>query len=190
MKTINYKEIFEIVCRLYVFFFLMVYGLAKVFGGQFYSSDEIPPEIATMPIAQISDFDLAWVFMGRSYGYILFIGLAEAIGAAMLLFNRTKLIGALILIPIMVNVIVFDIFFLDKYGALAGATLYLIMLLAILLINKEKIITVIKTLSYFDATAKTSMKEKLIKFSVVALIIVVVFVLDQLVVNWLGHGKG
>ena len=190
MKTINYKETLEIVFRLYVFFFLTVYGLGKIFGGQFYGPDAIPPEIANMPIEQISDFDLAWVFMGRSFGYILFIGLAEVIGAVLLLFNRTKLVGTLILIPILVNVIVFDIFFLDKYGALASATLYLIMLFAILLINKEKIIKVIKTLLQFDATSKTSNKEKLLKFSAVLLIIAVVFVLDQLVVNWLGHGKG
>lgn len=190
MKKINYKETIEIVCRLYVFFFLTLYGLGKIIGGQFYAPGSIPSEIKTLPIEQISDFDLAWVFMGRSFGYILFIGVAEIIGALLLLFNKTKIFGTLILIPIMVNVIVFDIFFLDKYGALASATLYLIMLFSILWINKEKIITVIKTLIHFEAIPKATIKEKLVKFSFVALIIFVVFVCDQLVVNWFGHGKG
>ena len=190
MKKINYKETFEIVCRLYVFFFLTFYGLGKVMGAQFYTPDLIPPEIETMPIRQIPDFDLAWVFMGRSYGYMLFIGLAEFIGAIMLLFNRTKLIGTFILIPIMVNVIVFDIFFLDEYGALASAIIYLIMLLSILWVNKAKIMKVIKTLTHFDAISKTSIKEKLVKFSFVLLIIFVVFVFNQLLVNWFGYGKG
>ena len=69
---------------------------------------------------------------------MLFIGIGEIVGALMLLFNRTKLIGTIILIPIMANVIVFDIFFLDKYGALASAILYFAMLLIILYINKER----------------------------------------------------
>lgn len=45
-----------------------------------------------MPIGLVPDFELAWTFMGRSFGYILFIGLAEIIGAFLLLFNKTKLI--------------------------------------------------------------------------------------------------
>jgi len=190
MKKINSKETFEMVCRLYVFFFLAFYGLGKILGAQFYTPDLIPSEIETMPISQIPNFDLAWVFMGRSYSYMLFIGIGELIGALMLLFNKTKLIGTLILIPIMVNVIVFDIFFLDEYGALASAIIYFIMLLAILWINKEKIMKVIKTLTHFDALTKTSIKDKIVKFSYVLLIILVVFSLNQLLVSWLGYGKG
>ena len=190
MKKINYKETIEIGCRLYVFFFLAFYGLGKILGAQFYTPDLIPSEIETMPINQIPDFDLAWVFMGRSYGYMLFIGIGELIGALMLLFNRTKLIGTFILIPIMVNVIVFDIFFLDEYGALASAIIYFILLLVILWINKEKIMKVIQTLTHFETVAKTSIKEKFVKFSIVLLIFFVVFVFNQLLVNWFGYGKG
>ena len=190
MKKINYKETFEIVCRLYVFFFLTFYGLGKVIGAQFYMPGSIPDEIAQMPIGLVPDFELAWVFMGRSYGYMLFIGLAEVIGAILLLFNKTKLIGTLILIPIMVNVIVFDIFFLDEYGALAGATLYLLMLLTILFINKEKISKLLIELISAKKIPQISFKEKLIKYSIVLAIIILIFIGDQLVVNFLGYGKG
>ena len=190
MKKINYKETLEMACRLYVFFFLAFYGLGKILGAQFYTPDLIPAAIAAMPIREIPNFDLAWVFMGRSYGYMLFIGIGELIGALMLLFNKTKLIGTLILIPILANVIVFDIFFLDEYGALASAIIYFIMLLVILWLNKEKIITVITTLTHFDARTKTSIKEKMVKFSYVLLLILVVFAGNQLVVALLGYGKG
>ena len=190
MKNINYKEVFEIVCRLYVFFFLTFYGVGKIVGGQFYTPDLVPIEIETMPIKEITNFDLAWVFMGRSFGYILFIGIAEILGAILLLFNKTKLIGTFILVPIMINIIVFDIFFLDKYGALASAIIYLIMLFSILLIHKEKIIKVIKTLVLFEVVSKETYNEKLIKFSVVLFLISIIFIFDQFLVNWLGHGKG
>ena len=104
MKRFDFKEILEITCRLYVFFFLTAYGIGKVVGAQFYTASGMPDGLALIPIGQVPDFDLAWVFMGRSYGYMLFIGLAEVIGAVLLLFNKTKLIGTLVLIPIMVNV--------------------------------------------------------------------------------------
>ena len=190
MKKINYKETIEIVCRLYVFFFLTVYGLGKVIGAQFYTESRIPNEIAQIPISLVSDFDLAWVFMGRSYGYMLFIGLAEIFGALLLLFNKTKLIGTFILIPILVNVIVFDIFFLDEYGALAGATLYLLMLLTILVVNKEKISKLFIELVSTKKVSQISFKEKLIKYSIVLAIITFIFIGDQLIVNFFGYGKG
>lgn len=186
----KYKETIEIVCRLYVFFFLTAYGLGKVIGAQFYSPGLIPSEIEIMPIGMVPDFELAWVFMGRSYGYMLFIGLAEVIGALLLLFNKTKLVGTLILIPIMVNVIVFDIFFLDEYGALAGATLYFLMLLTILVINKEKMSNILKELVGTKVQLKSSFKEKTFKYSIVLGIIVLIFIADQLIVNLLGYGKG
>ena len=190
MKNINFKEIIEMVCRLYVLFFLTAYGLAKVIDAQFYTSDLIPSEIETMPIKQIPNFDLAWVFMGRSYGYMLFIGIGEIVGALLLLFKRTKLIGVFILIPILVNVIVFDIFFLDKYGALASAIIYFLMLLVITYINKTKIRNAFKALTHSDVVIKTSHEETIIKFAIVILIILIVFVINQLLVASLGYGKG
>jgi hypothetical protein len=190
MKKFGFKEIIEITCRLYVFFFLTFYGIGKIFGGQFYTEARIPDEIALMPIGLVPDFELAWTFMGRSFGYILFIGLAEIIGAFLLLFNKTKLIGTLILIPIMVNVIIFDIFFLDEYGALGGATLYFLMLLTILVINKEKMSDLLKKLVSAKVQLKTSSKEKTLKYLIVLVIIVLIFMGDQLIVNFLGYGKG
>ncbi len=190
MKKINYKETIEIVCRLYVFFFLTAYGLGKVIGAQFYTASRMPDGLAQMPIGLVTDFDLAWVFMGRSYSYMLFIGLAEVFGALLLLFNKTKLIGTLVLIPIMVNVIVFDIFFLDEYGALAGATLYLLMLLTILVVNKERIGKLFIVLVSTKKISKISFKEKLIKYSIVLAIVILIFMGDQLIVNFLGYGKG
>jgi len=190
MKRFDLKEILELTCRLYVFFFLFIYGIGKVIGAQFYTPDVIPPEIEIMPIGLVPDFELAWVFMGRSYGYMLFIGLSEIIGALLLLFNKTKLIGTLILIPIMVNVIVFDIFFLDEYGALAGATLYFLMLLAMLVIHKEKMIAVSRELISHKVPMKTSFKENSLKFIIVLVLIGLIFIGDQLIVNLLGYGKG
>ena len=77
--------------------------------------------------------------MGYSFAYILFIGLAEVVGAWLLLWERTKLLGVAILLPIMFNILIFDFIFLDKYGALASATIYTLLLFVILaaIVNEQ-----------------------------------------------------
>lgn len=190
MKKLNIREILEFVCRIYVFAFLCVYGIGKIMGGQFYTPNRIPEEVALTPLGQAENFDLAWTFMGRSFGYILFIGISQIIGACLLLFNRTKLIGVAILIPILLNIIVFDIFFLDSYGALSNAIIYFCMLLLVLFFNKDKIVTVFKTLIAFSSREKQPLKYRLYKTGFALVIFVFVFLLDQVLVNLFGHGKG
>jgi hypothetical protein len=50
MKRFDFKEILEITCRLYVFFFLTAYGIGKVIGGQFYTAARMPDGLDLMPI--------------------------------------------------------------------------------------------------------------------------------------------
>jgi hypothetical protein len=83
----------ELMARWYVFVFLNLYGLGKIAGGQFYRRGHLPADVARTTLGQAGGFDLAWTFMGHSFAYILFIGLAEVVGAWLLLWNRTKLPG-------------------------------------------------------------------------------------------------
>ena len=122
------------------------FGLGKIAGGQFYRRGRLPDEVATSLLGDASAFDLAWTFMGYSFAYILFIGLAEVVGAWLLLWERTKLLGVLILLPIMVNILVFDVIFLDKFGALASASIYTSLLFVILACNGERVVQAIRAL--------------------------------------------
>ena len=97
------KKIFELVLRQCVFIILNIYAISKIFGGQFYMKGKLPAEIAKTTLGEASSFSLAWAFMGHSYFYILFVGFTQLIGAWFLLWNKTKLIGVLILIPIVSN---------------------------------------------------------------------------------------
>jgi len=56
---------------------------------------------------------------GHSYFYIVFNGIAQLVGAWFPLWNKTMLLG--VLMPIMINIIIFNIIFLDVYPALANA---------------------------------------------------------------------
>lgn len=187
--TPQIKITFELVLRQCVFIILNIYAISKLLGGQFYMNGKLPEQIANTTLGEASGFSLAWTFMGHSYFYILFVGITQLIGAWFLLWNKTKLIGVAILIPIMINIIVFDILFLDVYPALANAIIVFAMLLLILFVNKERIIDVIKKLTDFQVKPKVQIKKRLITFGITTLIIVLIFIFDSLIELWLGASK-
>lgn len=184
------RRVLELAARWYVFIFLNVYGLGKIAGGQFYRRGELPPDVAGTPLSQVDAFDLAWTFMGYSFTYILFIGLAEVLGAWLLLWERTKLLGVAVLLPVMFNILVFDGIFLDTYGALASATIYTALLFVIMVCNGEAVFQTFRALTPRARSQQTpfGLKAKVI---VAALVLMgLLFAVDQMLVNLFGHGRG
>ena len=182
MLGIN-KWIFELVCRWYVFIFLNYYGLGKIAGMQFYRKGKLPDDVAELTLGSADAFSLAWTFMGYSFYYILFVGLPQIVGAWLLLWNKTKFFGIFILLPIMANIIIFDIIFLEKKGATVNATIYFFMLLGILWINKSQIARALKVITEVPISKKINAKTILKVLAFMA----IVFVIDQLLVGLVGR---
>jgi hypothetical protein len=182
----------ELAARWYVFVFLIQYGVGKLIGGQFYTQARLPPDVAEKTLADATHFELAWTFMGASFYYILFVAVAEIAGAISLLWEKTKLIGVAILLPVMINIIVFDIIFLDQYGALASAVIYFILLIVILIYNKARVQQIWRLLlNFYPSKASSPVKRIGIKTIATAIILMaLIFVIDQLLVNLFGHGIG
>ena len=180
----------ELAARWYVFLFLNVYGLGKIAGGQFYRRGRLPPDVASTLLGEAGPFELAWVFMGHSFAYILFIGLAEVGGAWLLLCDRTKLLGVALLLPVMVNILVFDVIFLDAYGALASATIYTLLLGVILICNRKSVIGAMRALLQPGPAAAASIPRRARLVLVALAMMATLFVLDQALVDFFGHGKG
>lgn len=189
MNKNKLKQIFEMILRQCVFIILNIYAISKIFGGQFYMKGKLPAEIANTTLGEASSFSLAWTFMGHSYFYILFVGFTQLLGAWLLLWNKTKLLGVLILIPIMVNIIIFDIIFLDVYPALANAIIVFLMLILILFFNKELISEAYQKIINSPINLKVPLKRKLITFGITLLIIVLIFTFDSFIEHWLGASK-
>lgn len=185
----NLNKTIELVLRQCVFIILNLYGISKLLGGQFYLKGDLPAEIAETTLGEVSSFSLAWTFMGHSYYYILFIGITQLVGAWFLLWNKTKLLGILILLPIMINIILFDIIFLDVYPALANAIICLAMLLLILFFNKEKIAKVFRLLTNFSPRSKVLLKRRVFTIGITIIIIVLIFAFDTFLEHWLGASK-
>jgi MFS superfamily sulfate permease-like transporter len=89
----------------------------------------------------------------------------------------------------MINIIIFDIIFLDVYPALANAIIVFTMLLLILFFNKEKIITVFQELTNFSEKPKVQLKRKILTLVITIIIIILIFSFDSFIEYWLGASK-
>lgn len=85
---------------------LIIYSVAKVFGGQF--GPPMQSELDT-PLRDLSGFQLTWRFFGYSYAYTLFVAGGQLGAAILMCFGRTRLLGACLQAPIMANIVVLNI---------------------------------------------------------------------------------
>lgn len=109
-------------------FLLFLYGSSKLLGRQF----SLPAEVATKPVGSLSGYQLAWFYYSYSHAYAILLGLAQLAGATLLLFRKTALLGAAILLPVMTNILMINVFFKIALGALCTSVFIFASLLAIL----------------------------------------------------------
>jgi hypothetical protein len=94
--------------RYYLALQLLVYGCNKVFKAQFYLPE---PNTLYTPFGQLHADINYWSVMGLSRPYSIFLGMAEAVAAMLLLFRRTYIAGAFLSVGILLNVWVLNMAF-------------------------------------------------------------------------------
>jgi len=118
------------VIRYSVAYTIATYGFAKILKTQFaflYSRNDTP-------VGSLSGFELTWNYFGYSYKLALILAALQIGGAALLLFRRTTLLGICVLIPVMLNIVLINVFYSIAVGAflvsviLTGALTYLLVL--------------------------------------------------------------
>ncbi|MCZ4408390.1 hypothetical protein O3Q51_06195 [Cryomorphaceae bacterium 1068] len=92
----------QIVLTYFLAFVLLNYGVDKVFKAQFYLPE---PNILFTPFGMLDKDILYWSTMGISYEYNLFLGWAEVLAAMLLLVRKTRVIGLILALGILVNVV-------------------------------------------------------------------------------------
>ncbi|NNM22504.1 MAG: hypothetical protein HKO54_03025 [Flavobacteriaceae bacterium] len=184
----NYLNIrtIEWAIRINVVLKLLNYGVGKIIGQQFYTANNIPSEVAQLTLGEVGAYNLAWTFFGYSKGYILFIGISQIIGALLFLINRTKLLGGAILVPILLNIIVVDVFFGVAYGALFSACFYLGSILFVFYLHKEKLLRIIRDL--IVNSENQALKESTWTFiGSVVVLVVLVFFFEYFFIDFFGY---
>lgn len=107
---------------------VILYGFAKVTGAQFL----VPDSELDRPMGEATGFWLTWYYLGYSPAYKLVIALAEIGGGVLLTTRRYAVLGALVLAPLLLNVVLTDVFFGVGIGPTIIAGLLLAGTLAVL----------------------------------------------------------
>lgn len=129
---------------------LALFGWQKIAKLQFF----IPLGMLDLPFSSFSGEDLVWAFFAHSYPYRVAIGLLQILGAWLLLFRRTRLLGTLVLLPILLNIILLDYFYRLPTGVLIHALIILAGVLYLLLLDYERLVEFfLRTPSYLPHLA-------------------------------------
>ena len=126
----NYQSEIQALIKLIIIYYLasrfFVYGFDKVVKSQFFLPE---PNTLYTPVGLLSKDILYWTSMGASYWYNVLTGCLEILPAVLLLFNRTRTAGLLILLFVTVNVLFINIGFDISVKLYSLFLLYLILLL-------------------------------------------------------------
>lgn len=114
---------------------ISTYGFAKILKTQFDS----PSFLLDMPVGDLNGFQLTWHYYGYSYALAVIIALFQIGGSVLLLYRRTTLLGVMILLPVMVNVVLINVFFSISPAALFNSVVFTLALLFFLLLDVAKL---------------------------------------------------
>lgn len=119
-------------------FVMFQYGFAKITGAQFTILDSELDK----PLRDVSGFWLTWYYFGYSAVYGSFIALVQVVAGGLLLFKKTTLIAACVLLGVMSNIVLVDIFYSIDPSALAAALLVMGLLAFILWQHRLELLAV------------------------------------------------
>ena len=92
---------------------LYMYGVSKLLHFQF----NMASELAHRPIGSLNGYQLTWFYFGYSRVYAAILGLTQVTGATLLLFRKTTLLATVIMLPVMANILLINMFILvNDYG--------------------------------------------------------------------------
>lgn len=108
----RYPRLFDWL-RYFCAFQLYMYGTSKLLHLQF----NMQAELAHQAIGSLNGYQLTWYYFGLSRAYASILGWTQVGGATLLLFRKTTLMGALVMFPVMANILLINIFILiNDYG--------------------------------------------------------------------------
>ena len=117
-------------------FLLFIYGSSKLLGRQF----TLPPQTAQQPVGSLNGYQLAWFYYSYSHIYAVILGLIQLAGGALLLFRKTGLLGAALMLPVMANIVMINLFFHIAWGALCTSVFILASMLAVLWRHRDALV--------------------------------------------------
>ena len=125
----------QAIIRYWLALVISLYGFGKLLKTQ------LQPAVYDFdtPLGEVSGYRLTWFFFGYSYPLVVIIGLLQLAGALLLLYRRTRLLGVMILLPVMVNIVLINLFYAIDEGAFVTSIFISLGLLFLLLLDWDKL---------------------------------------------------
>ena len=167
--------------RYFVALVVIMYGFAKLNGSQF----TILQSELDKPLGEVSGFWLTWYYFGYSKVYGDFIALVQIGAGVALMFRKTTLLATCILLPLIANIILIDIFYGVDLGALLTAMILLACLLGIAAFHKVELVETFwsKQNSIFPEV-RAVRKKRILRLSVRVLVVALPALFTYYVANY------
>ena len=145
--------------------------MAKLSGHQL----TVPLEMARQPIGSLSGYWLTWYYYSYSHIYKDILGLTQIMGASLLLFRKSALLAAVMMTPVMANIVFINVFYSIAVGAEVNAAFILGCMLLFLWYQRRVLLDVLWTGQTAESRAAGKLHwiiRALILFAVLAQVIV------------------
>ncbi len=167
--------------RYFVAFQFVTYGFAKINGAQF----TVLRSELDKPLGEVSGFWLTWYYFGYSRPYGDLIALVQIACGVMLTFRRTTLLATCLLLPVVANIVLIDIFFGIDLDGLFMALLLAACLLLIISFHRQELVDLFWTRqnSAFPARAPRA-RTRALRLCARALVVVLPALFTYYVANY------
>lgn len=155
---------FRGVLRYYLAYEISTYGFAKILRTQFapvYFRNDLT-------VGGLSGFELTWNYFAYSYSFAVILGLLQIGGSILLLFRRTSLLGVCILLPVMVNIVLINMFYHIALGAFINSIIITLGLLYLLMLRWKELVSLFFNAAPVLPPVRLSFLKPLIKLLIVA----------------------
>jgi len=140
-----YPALLQGTVRWWLAYIICDYGFAKIFETQLFS----PPHRYDVTLGDSSGITLTWFYFGYSRTMVLILAGIQIFGGIFLMYRKTVLIGVLMLLPMMLNIILINVFYDIAYGALINSLLISAALIYLILLDFDRIKSAL--LNYHEA---------------------------------------
>lgn len=124
------------VTRYFIALDLCMFGFQKIFHLQF----AIPLGVLDNPFSSLTGEQMIWAFFGHFYAFTVIIAALQMGGSLLLLFSRTRLLGTIILLPVLFNIMLLDYFY--NLGTVVNiyVTLLTLAVIYLLLLDYDRLV--------------------------------------------------
>ena len=179
-------DYFILCARVALAFIFMAYGVGKLAGYQF----GVTPEVLAQPLGQISVAHVAWYCFGFQ-PFSAFVGISQVLASLLLLWNRTVLLGAVLLLPIAVMIFVIDITYLNEVVAFRYALpFYLGLIFLILAHYRDRMSAAFRALAVGVTTRSTHPRWKYLVLPVAGVLLSMSWLVPKYTVDFIQNPSG